>query len=58
MVNYWRENAKTVEQVYGSYVNWDERFYICPECGEAVYEIDWKNDELEDFLCPICEWAD
>lgn len=58
MVNYWRENAKTVEQVYGGYVNWDERFYICPECGEAVYEVDWENNELEDFLCPICEWAD
>ena len=58
MVNYWRENAKVVEDVYGSYVNWDERFYICPECGEAVYEVDWENNELEDFLCPICEWAD
>lgn len=58
MVNYWRENAKVVEEVYGGHVNWGERFYICPECGEPVYEIDWENDELEDYMCPICEWGD
>ncbi len=58
MVDYWRENAKVAEEVYGSYVNWDEEFYICPECGESVYKIDWGNDELENFMCPICEWGD
>ena len=58
MINRWEENAKCVENVYGSYVNWDNRFYICPECGEAVYEVDWDNDDLENFMCPICEWTD
>ena len=58
MINRWEENAKCVENVYGSYANWDDRFYICPECGEAVYEVDWDNDDLENFMCPICEWAD
>ena len=58
MINRWEENAKCVEDVYGGYVNWDDRFYICPECDEAVYEVDWDNDDLENFMCPICEWTD
>jgi len=56
--NMWEENAKYVEQVYGAYVNWEERFYECPECGEPVYECDWLNDELCDFLCPICKFSE
>ena len=54
----WESNAKYVERVYGAYVDWEERFYICPECGEPVYEFDWSNDIdfLLDFLCPICEF--
>lgn len=58
MINRWEENAKCVEDVYGGYVNWDDKFYICPECDEAVYEVDWDNDDLENFMCPICEWTD
>ena len=58
----WENNAKYVEQVYGAYVDWEERFYICPECGEPIYEFDWSNDELGDllcdFLCPICEFKE
>lgn len=51
----WKKNAKVVEKVYGEYVDWDEKFYICPECGEPVYKCDWDEDELSRFLCPICE---
>ena len=58
MINWWKENAECLEDVYKTYVNWDDRFYICPECGEAVYEIDWDNDDLENFMCPVCEWTD
>ena len=42
----WEDNAKYVEKVYGAYVDWEERFYTCPVCGEPVYECDWLNDEL------------
>ena len=51
----WEARAKEVEEVYGGFVDWDEAFYICPECGEPVYKCDWNEDELTKFLCPICE---
>lgn len=54
----WEENAKYVEHVYGCYVDWEERFYECPECGEPVYECDWDENQLCDFICPICEFDD
>lgn len=54
----WEENAKYVESVFGAYVDWEERFYKCPCCGEPVYECDWTDDELCDFFCPICEFTE
>lgn len=51
----WEKNAKEVEKVYGEFVDWEEKFYICPECGEPVYECDWDESDLSRFLCPICE---
>ena len=51
----WEARAKEVEEVYGGFVDWDEAFYICPECDEPVYKCDWDEDELTKFLCPICE---
>jgi hypothetical protein len=52
----WEVNAKFVESVYGSYVDWDERFYICPECREPIYECDWDDDELCGKICPVCDF--
>ena len=54
----WKKLAKYLETVYGAYVNWEERFYICPECGDPVYERDWTENEYCDYLCPICEWTE
>lgn len=54
----WEENAKKVKDVYGGYVDWDERVYICPYCQEPISEDDWTNEELSNFLCPICEDID
>jgi predicted RNA-binding Zn-ribbon protein involved in translation (DUF1610 family) len=55
MKNYWRENAKTVDQVCGGFVNWEEEFYVCPECGEPIYNDDWSNGYMSMFICPVCE---
>jgi predicted RNA-binding Zn-ribbon protein involved in translation (DUF1610 family) len=54
----WFNNAHTVELVYGGYVNWVEKFYICPECGEPIYWSDWSEKDLEDCICPICEFVE
>lgn len=54
----WKVNAKFVEKVYGGYVDWEERFYICPECGEPIYECDWSTTNLCNFICPICNFVD
>ena len=51
----WEINASYVEKDCGGFVDWDERFYICPNCEEPVYECDWSNMELVQHICPICE---
>lgn len=55
MKNYWEHNAHVIED-NGGEVNWDERYYVCLECGEPIYEEDWTNGDMLDFLCPVCDW--
>ena len=50
----WKEAAHLCETVYGTYVNWEERFFICPECDEPIYEEDWEDIDLS--FCPVCEF--
>lgn len=52
----WENVAKMCEDVYGIYVNWEERFFICPECDEPIYECDFDSFNI----CPVCEfeWCD
>lgn len=52
-MTYWVRNANIVEK-RGSEVNWEEEFYICPDCGEPVYSDDWDDSDLRDNVCPIC----
>lgn len=58
----WERNAIKARDIYGVHVDWEERFYECPECGEPIYEDGWSERELGRFLCPICEdgedWED
>ena len=55
----WKENAYIIETlINGGEVNWEERYYICPECGELVYERDWDESTLAAHLCPICEFEE
>lgn len=55
-MNAWELNAQIAEREYGVQVDWKERFYCCPECGEPVYEADWSEEQMVDWLCPICEF--
>lgn len=50
----WVDAAKYCEKVYGIQVDWEEEFFICPECGESIYECDWEDEEF--IFCPICEY--
>ena len=54
----WEDAARFCKKTFGVYVNWEERFFICPECDEPVYSIDWEDENL--VTCPICEtyWTD
>ena len=51
----WEKIALAVERTYGVHVDWEERFFNCPECGEPIYEDDWIDDDL--ILCPVCDFA-
>ena len=48
MRTQWDINADTAENVYGSYVDRHERFFICPECGETLEFSTEDEDEEED----------
>lgn len=52
----WYDNAIAARNLYGVYVDWEDCFYLCPECGEPIYGEDWSEDDLEEFLCPVCEF--
>ena len=52
----WKEIALELEEIYGAYVEYEEGFFICPECGEPVYKEDWDDGDFEDCKCPICQW--
>ena len=55
----WEETAKMCQMVFGTHIDWEERFFECPECGEPIYECDWED--YDDWsICPICEveWED
>ena len=49
----WEDAARFCKKTFGVYVDWEERFFICPECDEPVYFIDWENHNWE--RCPVCE---
>ena len=55
----WTKFAKYVSETYGAYVDWEEEFFECPECGEPIYSCDWGKEDLltdvGDFFCPVCE---
>ena len=53
MFNSWEETARYCEETFGVYVDWEERFFHCPECGEPLYEVDWTDYPFS--TCYVCE---
>ena len=59
MARYWAWDyvASKVEEDYGGYVDWDEHFYICPECGEPILRADYDHMK-SGTICPVCEFEE
>lgn len=60
----WERLANEVELVYGGFVDRDEGFFECPECGEPIYSCDWNDSDFAlgrryigrlRLYCPVCE---
>lgn len=58
----WENMAHFLEREYGAFIDWDEEFFECPECGEPIYKCDWQEEDYflghaftGSFYCPICE---
>ena len=55
----WYDIARECSEDYGSQVDYEEGFFVCPECGEPIYECDWSESELRnedgEYICPVCE---
>lgn len=55
--NQWKKAAIHGAAVYGVFVDADEHFFECPDCGEPLYECDWGFDTTNGWHhCPICEF--
>lgn len=55
----WNDAAAYCEDNFGAFVDTNEGFFICPECGEPIYENDWPEHPAW-YACPVCEtcWED
>lgn len=51
----WKQAAEYAEEVYGTFVDWTEGFFICPECGEPIYKDDYGIMDSWN-VCPVCEF--
>ena len=48
----WYGMARKCSEDYGSHVDYEEDFFICPECGEPMLVEDWPKHNWD--ICPIC----
>lgn len=62
MESNWYRFYKHVDAIFGVEADLEERFFICPECGEPIYECDWIDSDYwlgqpyaKKWHCPICE---
>lgn len=49
----WETAMTYCAETFGVQADLEERFFICPECGEPIYEEDWEGYDLS--MCPVCE---
>ena len=51
----FHEAAIYCEELYGTAVNLEEKWFICCECGEPIYADDWGDINYGE--CPICGYS-
>lgn len=58
----WYRLAKYCDKTYNTYVDFDEEFFVCPECDEPIYSDDWREADFTlgrmytgKCYCPVCE---
>lgn len=49
----WEQAAEYCYLTFGIQVDYEEGFFVCPECGKLIYGEDWG--ECDFSMCPICE---
>jgi predicted RNA-binding Zn-ribbon protein involved in translation (DUF1610 family) len=52
MMGTWFETAVYCEETYGVHTDMKEGFFVCPECGEPLYNIDFPFHCWDE--CPVC----
>ena len=52
----WQEAAELIESLTEE-VDYEERYFTCPECGEPIYESDYPIIHFGHgtMKCPVCE---
>lgn len=50
----WEYVARYFVYMEGGYVDWEEEYYICPECEEPIYKCDYPIIDVG-MICPVCE---
>ena len=60
-MSIWEKVALKVQEETGVHIDWIDRFFECPECGEPIYEEDYNHiddyipDSYSNYICPVCE---
>ncbi len=52
----WKTVASIVQSQYGD-VNFEEGYFICPECDEPIFNQDWEDSDMLEagaYVCPVC----
>ena len=54
----WHDLAEMCSITYGTQVDCEEEYFICPECGEPIYLADWPGCEcFTARFCPVCLYS-
>ena len=53
----WNKVARIITRDYGMDADYFEGYVNCPDCGEPIYDIDWRDEDYFEegkMVCPIC----